>query len=306
MSVLENIFLDVRFKNPLVLPSGIIQEIPAHKRAVEAGAGGVVTKSLTVEPREGNSLPRVIKYEKIGYLNSVGLRNPGIQKGVGVVSNFIKSSDVPTIVSVFASNVGDFKILAKEILTANPKLLELNLSCPNTIDELGVPLGIGVESTTEAVSAVKKIVGNKIKIIAKLSPNVQNIGEIAKAAEAAGADAISAINTVGPGMIIDIERKRPILGNLEGGVSGAAIKPIAIRCVYDIYRVVKIPILGLGGLSSWQDVVEMMLAGASLVGIGSAYYMNKNVYKEINKGLLEYAKELKLSNLSEIVGAAHK
>jgi dihydroorotate dehydrogenase (NAD+) catalytic subunit len=304
MNKLQTTFLGVTFPNPLILPSGIIQEIKDHKRAEEQGIGGITLKSLTVEPREGNPLPRIAMY-KHGYLNSVGLRNPGIQKGVKQVADFKKQSKVPVIASIFATNIKDFKLLAEKIEKANADCIELNLSCPNTVDEMGEPLGLGVCSTEKAVAEIRKVIKKKTKILAKLSPNVPSIKEVAKAAESSGADGISAINTVGPGMIINLITKKPLLGNREGGVSGAGIKPIAIRCIYDIYESVKIPILGMGGISTWEDTIEMMLAGATLVGVGSAVYFNKTVYEDIKKGLVDYMEKEGVKSLKEIVGKGH-
>jgi len=306
MSELKVKFLGVEFSNPLVLPSGIMQAISAHKRAEEMGFGGVTVKSLTVEARKGNPLPRVIKYE-YGYLNSVGLINPGIKEGVKQLTELVKDSKIPVLASVFAINVKDFKLLAKEVVKAKPDLVELNLSCPNTTDELGEPLGMGMESTAAAVKGVRQIVDKSVRLIAKLSPNVANIGEVARVAEEAGADAICAINTVGPGMVIDLETKKPKLGNKEGGVSGSGIRPIAVRCVWDIYKSVKVPIIGMGGVESARDVVEMMMAGASLVGVGTATYVHgPKVIEKIKKDLLEYMKKNKIKSLKELVGVAHK
>ncbi|MEK7622361.1 MAG: dihydroorotate dehydrogenase [Patescibacteria group bacterium] len=299
-------FLGIEFENPLVMPSGILQEVAAHYLAEKNGLGGITTKSMTMEPREGNPLPRVIKYES-GILNSVGLRNPGIAKGVGEWEKFIKATRIPVLASVFAVKVADFVHLATEVEKIHPAMIELNLSCPNTVDELGQPLGMGVESTGAAVKAVRKALKPETKILAKLSPNVGNIGEVAKAAEAAGADAISAINTVGPGMVIDIKRKKPMLGNIVGGVSGPGIRPVAVRCVWDIYNSVKLPILGMGGVETANDVVEMMLAGATLVGVGSAWYRHGfGIYNQIKTDLEIYMKENKINNLQELVGGAHE
>jgi len=303
-TLLSTEFLSVTFPNPLILPSGIIQEIKDHRRAEEQGIGGITLKSVTVEPREGNPLPRVAMY-KNGYINSVGLRNPGIKKAVPLVKEFIKKSKIPVLASIFATTISDFKILASNIEKVNPDFIELNLSCPNTVNDFGQPLGMGAESTEEAVKAVRSVVSKKTKLIAKLTANIPNIIEVAKAAESAGADAISAINTVGQEMIINIYTKKPVLGNRVGGLSGGGIKPIAIRCVYDIYEAVKIPIIGMGGVSTWEDAVEMMMAGATLVGVGSAVYFNKNVYEDIKKGLVEYMDKEKLKSLREIIGTAH-
>lgn len=195
------------------MPSGILQEVSAHYQAEKYGLGGVTTKSMTVEPRESNPMPRVVRYEH-GILNSVGLRNPGIKKGVGEWAKFIKETKIPVIISIFAVKVTDFVYLAAEVEKIKPAMIELNLSCPNTVDELGQPLGMGIESTVGAVRSIRKAVKKTTKILAKLSPNVTNIGEVAKMAEAFGADAISAINTVGPGMVIDIKTKKPSLGQM--------------------------------------------------------------------------------------------
>lgn len=298
-------FLSLDFDNPLIMPSGILQEVAAHYQAEEHGLGGVTTKSMTMEPREGNPMPRVIKYDH-GILNSVGLRNPGIKTGIGEWAKFIKVTKIPVIASVFAVNVADFVYLATQVETIHPAMIELNLSCPNTTNELGQPLGMGVESTLAAVKAVRKALKPGTKLLAKLSPNVNNIGEVAKAAESAGVDAISAINTVGPGMVIDIRRQKPMLGNIVGGVSGPGIRPVAVRCVWDIYNSVKIPILGMGGVETARDAIEMMLAGASLVGVGSAWYRHGfGIYATIKTDLVKYMKENKLKSLNTLVGGAH-
>lgn len=298
-------FCGVTFPNPLVLPSGIAQEIPKdHERAIKAGAGGVTTKSLTIEPREGNPLPRVIKYEH-GFLNSVGLRGPGLEKGRKLIQALIQLSPVPIIVSVFATSVNDFTRLTEELMPLRPALFELNLSCPNVEDDMGKPLGLSTQSTGAVVSAVKKIATN-VPVLAKLTSDVPNIADVAKACEAAGADGIVAINTVGPGMVIDIKTKKPKLGAKRGGVSGGAIRPIAVRCVYDIYEAVKIPIVGMGGVETWQDVVEMMMAGARLVGVGSVTYLKGyGVFEEMKQNLVSYINQEGFKSLTELIGVAH-
>jgi dihydroorotate dehydrogenase (NAD+) catalytic subunit len=299
-------YCGVTFPNPLILPSGIAQEIPKdHDRMIAAGIGGITTKSLTIEAREGNPLPRVAKYEQ-GFINSVGLRGPGLKKGKQLIRDFIKTSPVPVIVSVFATTVKDFETFAYAFEPLAPQLFELNLSCPNVEDDMGKAMGLGVQSSAAVVKSVKKIMG-KIPVLAKLTPNVPNIAEVAKACEASGADGIVAINTAGPGMIIDIVRRKPILGAKRGGVSGPAIRPITVRCVFDIYEAVKIPIIGMGGVMSTHDAVELMMAGATLVGVGSAtYFKGVGVFEEIKTGLREYLKKENLSSLTEIIGVAHE
>jgi dihydroorotate dehydrogenase (NAD+) catalytic subunit len=304
MDKLETKFCNISFSNPFILPSGIIQEIKDHKLAFNGGAGGVTLKSLTNEPREGNPIPRIIKY-KSGILNSVGIRNPGLEKGKQMISDFIKSSSKPVIVSIFANRIDDFKKLAEGILDIKPEIIELNLSCPNVEDEFGTPLGTAKESSFNAVAAVKKITG-KIPILAKLTPNIAGIAEMAKACEAAGADGITAINAVGPGMVIDIAKRKPVLGNLKGGVSGEGIKPIAVRCIYEIYEAVKIPILGMGGVYTLEDAVEFFMAGAALVGVGVAcYFKGYKLYSQLSRELEEYMDKEGIKNLKEIIGAAH-
>lgn len=304
--VLSIDYCGVTFANPLVLPSGIAQEIPRdHDRFAKSGVGAVTTKSLTPEPREGNPLPRVLKTEN-AFLNSVGLRGPGMEKGVPLIADFIKTSPVPVLVSVFATKVADFERFADAFMPViGNALFELNLSCPNVEDDMGKALGLGVESSAAAVKAVKKIMG-KVPVLAKLSPNVPSIAEVAKACEAAGADGIVAINTVGPGMVIDIVRKKPVLGAKRGGVSGPGIKTITIRCIYDIYEAVKIPIIGMGGITTTQDTLEAMMAGATLVGVGTAtYFKGIGVFEEIKTGLRQYMEKTGSKSLKEIVGAAH-
>ena len=299
-------YCGVSFTNPLVLPSGIAQEIPRdHDRFAKSGIGAITTKSLTPEPREGNPLPRVLKTEN-AFLNSVGLRGPGMEKGVPLIGDFIKTSPVPVLVSVFATKVADFERFAERFLPVmGNALFELNLSCPNVEDDMGKALGIGADSSAAAVKAVKRIMG-KIPVLAKLTPNVPNIAEVAKACEAAGADGIVAINTVGPGMVIDIVRRKPVLGAKRGGVSGPGIKTVTIRCIYDIYEAVKIPIIGMGGITNTQDALEAIMAGATLIGVGTAtYFKGMGVFEEIKSGLRSYMEKEHISSLKEIVGVAH-
>lgn len=300
-------FCNISFSNPFILPSGIITEVPDHIKAINAGVGGVTLKSLTFEKREGNPLPRVWKYDN-GMINSVGLRNAGIEKGSAEIAKFLeenKTKNIPMIVSLFASKVKEFLLLIEKIVPLNPQFIELNLSCPNVDTEFGTPLGMDKGAAGMIVAEVKKI-SNKIPILAKLSPNVGNIAEIAKSCEASGADGIVAINTVGPGMIIDIEKRKPVLGAKRGGVSGPGILPITVRCVYDIYESVQIPIIGMGGVTKWQDVIEVVMAGATLVGVGTATYLKgMKVYDELKKGVSDYMDKNTITNFDELVGKAH-
>jgi len=290
--------------NPLFLPSGIITDIPSHKKAVDAGVGLVVLKSITVEKRDGYPIPRVINYPH-GTLNAVGLRNPGIKIAKKEVKDFLISTNTPVVVSLFANNAINFETLVSEIAPLKPTAIELNLSCPHVQNEFGKMVSSDTQTAGLFTKKTKKI-ALKIPIICKLSPNTSNIADVAKACETAGADAIAAINTVGPGMVIDIKKRKPILGNSKGGVSGAGIKPIAIAKIYDVYEAVKIPILGMGGVSSYEDVIEMMLAGATIVGIGSAIYIHGySIYQKIIKELENYLVTNNIKNIKSLIGAAH-
>lgn len=304
MSDLSLKFLGKKFKNPLFLPSGIINEIAGHKMAIDAGAGCVVLKSITLQPREGNPIPRVAKYE-YGIINSVGLKNPGLKEGKKQIKIFLKQAKVPVIASVFAVSIKDFQELVSEIAEIKPYAIEINLSCPNVEGEFGKMISNKSDSSFQVIKSVKKEAG-KIPLIAKLTPNVEQIGEIAKACEQAGASAIAAINTVAPSMIIDIYKRKPILGAKKGGLSGPGIRPVAIAKIYEIYEAVKIPILGMGGVEKWQDAVEMMMAGATLIGVGSSVYLRGyKIYQEILTGLKNFMKEENINNIKKLVGAAH-
>lgn len=305
MSNLKTTFCGVNFENPFILPSGIITELPQHKKAISAGVGGITLKSLTYEKRLGNPLPRVWKYD-CGMINSVGIINPGIEKGAKEIEHILKENpDTPIIVSLFATKIKEFIYLIEKIAPLRPAFIELNLSCPNVESEFGKSLGMEKEAAGKIVKEAKKIAG-AVPILAKLSPNVTNIADIAKSCEAAGADGIVAINTVGPGMIIDINKKKPVLGAKKGGISGPGILPITVRCVYEIYEAVKIPIIGVGGVTKWQDVIEIMMAGAPLVGIGTATYSKgMNIYGELKKELANYMKTNHYTDLKQLIGITH-
>ncbi len=294
-----------KISNPLFLPSGIVTVISSHNQAEKAGAGLVIIKSITVNKRIGNPIPRVVRYSS-GFINSVGLTNPGLKQGKKQIDDFMAKTKIPVIISVFAEKVSDFVLLVKELSKLKPLAIELNLSCPNVRDELDIMISTREDITYTVTKAVKKAVRN-VPIICKLSPNVSDIGGIAKSCEDAGADAISAINTVAAGMVIDIKTAKPTLGAKFGGLSGPGIKPISIAKVYEIYKAVKIPVLGLGGISTSDEVIEMMMAGAFLVGVGSAVYLDGyKVFDKIKIGMREFCKENKIKSLKKIVGVAHK
>ena len=299
-------FLGVTFSSPLILPSGIFTTLNDFQNFKKNGGGGVVTKSYTLHPRQGNPPPVVARFSS-GFINSVGLRNVGIKMALDDIKKFQSQLSIPVIVSIFDTKVDNFLKMVDLLLPLKPEFIELNLSCPNVEDEFGKSLGNRADSAYGVTLAVKKKVGKKTKIIAKLTPNVPNIKEIAKAVEEGGADAISAINTVGPGMLIDINTYRPLIGAKMGGVSGPAVFPIALRCLYEIYQTVKIPLIGMGGVTRFEDAVAMFLVGAKLIGVGSALYLKGwRVLLEIKKGIENYLEEKGFSSVDEIVGLAHK
>jgi len=263
-------FLGKEIPSPLTLASGILGiSFSSLQRIIRDGAGMVTTKSLSLEPRVGHEGPIIAEFEG-GLINSVGLTNPGIDDGLLEVEKFHREFNGVSIVSVFGGNAAEFVLLAKSVNSSPADFLELNLSCPNVEDEFKRPFALVPEKITEIVSAVKTV--SRIPVLAKLSPNANDIVLMARLAEQAGADGITMINTLGHGMVIDALARRPVLRNNFGGISGPCIKPLALKLIRDVYKQVKIPILGTGGVSTGLDAVEMMMAGASAVAIGSAVY----------------------------------
>lgn len=305
MKDLSITFCGITFRNPFILPSGIITEIAEHKKAIAAGVGGVTLKSITLAKREGNPIPRVWKFE-CGMLNSVGLRNPGIKQAKKEIKEFlIANPDTPIIVSLFAAKVADFVSMAYQIAELNPQFIELNLSCPNVETDMGQPLGMDKGAAGLVVKKTKKVIGH-IPLLAKLTANVENISEIARSCEEAGADAITAINALSQGMIIDITKEKPVMGLGTGALSGPAIFPIALRSVYEIYEAVSIPIVGVGGVTTIDDVLQMFMAGATLIGVGTATYLHgMKIYNKLHADLLSYMETNKINKLSAIIGLAH-
>lgn len=295
-------FCGIKVKSPTVLASGILgNSFDILKEVHRNGCGLVTMKSIGPKPRDGHKNPTVLDFGE-GLINAVGLPTPGYENMDDEWKRLSKR-DFPIIASIYGASTDDFVKVAAYVAKKKPDFIELNISCPNTENE-GMIFGIDEKSTFEVVSQVKKVVG-KIPLIPKLTPQAYNIGKIAKACESAGADAICAINTVGPGMVIDIESGVPILDYKTGGISGRAIKPIAIRCVYEIYENVKIPIIGMGGISNSDDAIEMFMAGASLIGIGSAIYPEGiGVFGKVDKGVDRWLAAHK-KRLPDIIGIAH-
>ncbi|MFW9844598.1 MAG: dihydroorotate dehydrogenase [Candidatus Thorarchaeota archaeon] len=264
-------------------------------RALNSGADAVVTKSIGLNPRKGHHGP-ILATSHGGLLNAVGLTNPGID-AFEEEMQILREAKVPVILSVFGDTPDEIATVAQKGADMGPSAIELNLSCPHA--EIS-QISHSPKITSEYVKAVKDVV--ELPIFAKLTPNATDYVSVGKAAEKAGADAIVAINTV-RAMKIDIHQQRPILGNRVGGLSGPPIFPVAVRCVYDLHKAVSIPIIGVGGVSTWEDAVEMHLAGASAIQIGTAVMDDIEVFSKIKKGVETYLKERGYKNLDDIVGA---
>jgi dihydroorotate dehydrogenase (NAD+) catalytic subunit len=291
----------LKLENPTMLAAGVLGISASLLRKVaEAGAGAIVTKSIGLEPRNGYPNPTVASFD-FGLLNAMGLSNPGI-KVFSKDITILKRLSVPVIVSIFASNKKDFAKLAVETEKVGADALELNVSCPNIKGVSQICQDTNVLS--EVIESVKASV--KIPIFTKISPNITDIVQVAKAAEDAGSDAVTAINTV-RAMAIDTETGRPVLSNKIGGLSGPAIRPIAVRCVYEISKVLKIPVIGCGGVSSWKDALELILAGATAVQIGTAIKNRKlDIFREVVTGLKSYLEKKEYAGVKEIIGLSHK
>ncbi len=293
----------LKLANPTMLASGILgYSAETLENIVEGGAGAVVTKSVGLKPRVGYANPTVVQAE-CGLINAMGLPNPGIDEFVKEIHRLKKVLSVPLIVSVYGFSEEEYAKVSKKAVDAGADALELNVSCPH-VKETGSEIGQDPAVLSKVVRKVKSAVDKPVFV--KLSPNVTSITEIAKAAAKAGADALTAINTV-KAMAIDTETTLPILSNKTGGLSGAAIKPIAVRCVYEIYESVKVPIIGCGGVTTWQDAVEFMLAGATAVQIGTAIATEGAcVFGEITRGIEAYLKKKGFRSVNDFVGLSHR
>jgi len=291
----------LRLKNPTILAAGILDETGPSMRAVaEAGAGAIVTKSVGREPRAGHGNPSVVELS-FGLINAMGLPNPGIKEYAGEVRE-AKRSGVPVIGSVFAGTEDELADLASLMEKAGADAVELNLSCPHA-------KGYGAEigSTPELVELIcrKAKKATSVPVMAKLTPNTSDIASLAKAAEKGGADAIVAINTL-KAMAISPEAGLPVLANRFGGLSGPAVRPVGVRCVYEIFEAVKIPIVGVGGVASGRDALEYIMAGASAVQIGTGVWMDgPEVFGRVSRDLLKFMEANGYETVRDMVGVAH-
>ena len=288
-------------ERPTILASGILGiSLDIFERLYRSGAGAVVTKSLSKEPWEGYVNPTIFSVKGGGWLNAVGLANPGATEFSNMIS---KSHEVPIIVSLVGSTEDDFDFMIKQFENCKISAYELNLSCPH-VAKVGLEVGDDVELVKKIVKKVK--LNTNVPVIAKVGLGTTNYLDTVGAACEAGADGITAINTI-RAMAIDVETQKPILSNKIGGLSGTPIKPIAVRCVYEISSKFDVPIIGCGGISTWQDAVEFILAGASAVQFGSVLGEHwTEVFAEINNGIKNYMEKNGYSKMSEMIGNAKK
>lgn len=290
----------VTFKNPVMTASGTFGSGMEYSEFVDLNRlGGVVTKGVANVPWPGNPTPRVAETYG-GMLNAIGLQNPGIDVFMERDLAFLKDYDTNVIVNVCGKSVEDYLEVVERLADANNvAMLEINVSCPN-VKEGAIAFGQKADALFDITSRIKKVA--KQPVIMKLSPNVTDITEMAKAAEAAGADSVSLINTI-TGMKIDINRKTFALANKTGGLSGPAIKPVAVRMVYQVAQAVSIPIIGMGGIATAEDAIEFILAGASAISVGAMNFVNPYATIEIVEGIETYMKAQGVDDINDLIGA---
>lgn len=291
----------IPIERPTMLASGILGiSLDVFNRIYKAGAGAVVTKSLSKEPWEGYPNPTIFSVKGGGWLNAIGLSNPGAPYFAKMIS---QNKEIPIIVSLVGSVEDDFTFMIKQFESCKILAFELNLSCPH-VEKVGLEVGDDPELVRKIIKKIKSV--TKTPIIAKVGLGTTDYLDTVLAAQESGADAITAINTL-RAMAIDVETERPILSNKIGGLSGTPIKPIAVRCVYEISSKYDIPIIGCGGISSWEDAVEFILAGASAVQLGSVVGDNwLSVFGDINNGIMKYMEKKGFSKIEEMIGRAKR
>lgn len=292
----------IRLKNPLILAPGILgTNASILKRVAEAGAGAVTMKSIGPVRREGNANPSIIASSE-WMMNAVGLSSPGY-KNMTREWEELKGFPVPVIASFYGGSIAEFVEVAEGVAAHKPAMLDVNIGCPNTKNH-GAVFGKDPEIAGEVIREIKKVSG-KIPVMPKLPPS-DNFVAVAKACEEAGADAIAAFNTWGPGMVIDINTRKPILAFKTGGVSGPAVKPLMIKGIYDLYEAVNVPIVAIGGITYGRDVIEAMMAGATAVEIGTGvYYRGIEVFKKTASEMDAWLEEQGIKSVKEVIGAAH-
>lgn len=289
----------VEFKNPVMTASGTFGSGMEYSQFVDLNQlGAVVTKGVANVPWPGNPTPRVAEVYG-GMLNAIGLQNPGVDVFIERDIPFLKKYDTKIIVNVCGKSVQDYLDVVEKLSDQPVDMLEINVSCPN-VKEGAIAFGQNTEALSQITKEIKKVA--KQPVIMKLSPNVTDIALMAKVAEEAGADAVSLINTL-TGMKIDIHRKKFVLANKTGGMSGPAIKPVAVRMVYQVAQAVNIPVIGMGGIANAEDAIEFMLAGATAVSVGMMNFVNPYATTEIVQGIKDYMEKYNVNDIKELIGA---
>lgn len=300
MANLEIEFCGVKFKNPTVLASGILGITGSSlANTVKNGAGAATTKSVWLEEHKGHPGP-IMTANEHHFFNAVGLPDGGIEKAKEEFAQYRKLTDAPLIGNIVAYSLEDFAELTEKITALKPDIIEINISCPNVHDEFGTPFACQIDSAADVTKAVRA--KTDLPVIVKLAPNVYNLANIAKACADAGADGFCLINTM-PGMMINADLRTPAISNKFGGVSGPALKPIAMKCVHDVFNATGLPIVATGGITTGMDAIEMLMAGGRLLGVGSAiHYRGIDVFSKITKEMQEWCDKEGVKNLEEIIG----
>ena len=290
----------LELQNPVMTASGTFGYAREFEHLVNLHRlGGIIVKGISLEPRPGNP-PQRIAETPCGMLNAIGLQNVGVDRFITEKIPYLKGIGVPVVVNILGDTVNEYQLITERLVGVEGiAALEVNISCPN-VKKGGVAFGSQPKLAAAVPEAVKTVAD--VPVMVKLSPNVTDIAEMAKAVEDGGADSISLINTL-IGMAIDLEKKKPVLANVIGGLSGPAIKPVALRMVYQTAAAVKIPVIGIGGIETAEDALEFMLAGASAVQVGTANFVNPKVSEELVDGISDYVKMQKLQSVRELIGA---
>lgn len=288
----------IHMKTPVIAASGTFGFGLEYKDFIDLNEiGAIAVKGLTLEERSGNQGRRIAETPS-GMLNSIGLENPGVDAFLATILPQLKQYDVPVIANISGNTVEEYALMAKKLTVVGVAGLEVNISCPNVKNGC-LAFGVDPESAALVTRAVKN--NTSLPVIVKLSPNVTDIVTVAKAVEAAGADAVSLINTL-LGMAIDIHSWRPVLGNVVGGLSGPAVKPVALRMVWQVAKAVTVPVIGMGGIMTAEDALEFMLAGAAAVSVGTASLVNPRAAADIAQGMQDYLQKKNLQHINDIVG----
>jgi dihydroorotate dehydrogenase (NAD+) catalytic subunit len=293
----------IKMKNPVATASGTFGFGLEYQPYIDLQRlGAIIVKGTTPSPRAGNPPPRIAETPS-GMLNAIGLQNPGVDRVVEEILPRLAGLGTPVIVNIAGDTVEDYALVARKLNGAPGVVgLEVNISCPN-VKKGGIQFGSDPRSAAEVTRAVKAATG--LPVIVKLSPNVTDIVAMAEAVAEAGADALSMINTL-LGMAIDVDRRRPVLGNVTGGLSGPAVRPVAVRAVWQVYRAVSLPILGMGGIMTARDALEFILAGATAVAVGTANFVNPRVTVEVVEGIEQYMRENGFTDIKELTGLAQR